>query len=213
MGHLFSKSSNARNNAKAPSKSGDITPYDRSLLELKVQRDKLTAFQRRLAGVVERHTDAARRRLAEGNKEKALSFLRQKHQIMAQMTHTELLVNNIHDMLHNMEFMKIEQQVVASLKAGTKALVDLNKMFDACDVEKVMGDAAEAVALQKEAGDTLAQPLSQQDQQDIAAEMDVLKLQLDAAGNTPQHVLPTVEKSPVSLHEQPASEQKTRVAA
>lgn len=60
------------------SQQSKVTAQDRAVLEMKIQRDKLKQYQRRIQIVLDKETDVARQCLAKGDKRRALLALRQK---------------------------------------------------------------------------------------------------------------------------------------
>ena len=55
-----------------------VSSHDRAILEMKIQRDKLKQYQKRIQLVSDRETDVARQCLTKGDKKRALLALRQK---------------------------------------------------------------------------------------------------------------------------------------
>lgn len=60
------------------SKPPKITPKDKAILDLKVQRDKLKKYQTQLESVRERETQVAQECLRRGDKKRALLALKKK---------------------------------------------------------------------------------------------------------------------------------------
>jgi hypothetical protein len=60
------------------SKEKRITPQDRAILDLKIQRDRLLQCQKKINVVVEREMESAKTHLAAGNKQLALLALKKK---------------------------------------------------------------------------------------------------------------------------------------
>lgn len=55
-----------------------ITPQDKAILELKVQRDKLHLYQKRMANIIERETQIAKEHLKNKDKRRALLAMKKK---------------------------------------------------------------------------------------------------------------------------------------
>ena len=68
MGGLFGKS------------KPDVTAHDRAVLDLKVQRDRLTSSRKKIEGIIEKETQMAVTLAKQGQRDKALRFLKRKKQ-------------------------------------------------------------------------------------------------------------------------------------
>lgn len=55
-----------------------ITPRDRAILDMKLQRDKLKRYQRNIQATLDRESEIAQQCLAKGDKRRALLALRQR---------------------------------------------------------------------------------------------------------------------------------------
>lgn len=62
----------------AGSSKNKITDQDQAILDLKVQRDKLKQYQKKLQVVADKEVEVAKQCLAQGNKKKALISLKKK---------------------------------------------------------------------------------------------------------------------------------------
>lgn len=69
-----------------------VTARDRAILELKVQRDRLKQYVKKINTVVERETEIARLHLRAGNKDLALLSLKKKkyQQQLLEQTSTQI---------------------------------------------------------------------------------------------------------------------------
>ena len=70
--------SNPNQMGSSASKPPKITPKDKAILDLKVQRDKLKKYQTQLESVRERETQVAQECLRRGDKKRALLALKKK---------------------------------------------------------------------------------------------------------------------------------------
>lgn len=102
----------------------------------------------------------------------------------------------------SIEFALVEKQVVEGLKTGAAVLKELNNEMKLEDVEKLMDDTADAIAYQNEVSEMLNENLTQEDEEEIEAELDRLveeeaKLgaggQLERLPNVPTTEPPKVE--------------------
>lgn len=73
-----------------------VTSRDRAVLELKVQRDRLKQYQKKINLVLLRETEIAKEQLRAGNKEKALLALKKKK-------YQEQLMEKTNGQLFNLE--------------------------------------------------------------------------------------------------------------
>lgn len=73
-----------------------VTSRDRAILELKVQRDRLKQYQKKINLVLQRETEIAKEQLRAGNKDKALLALKKKK-------YQEQLMEKTNGQLFNLE--------------------------------------------------------------------------------------------------------------
>jgi len=106
MGGLFSRSKDA------PKK---VTAHDRAVLDLKVQRDKLKQYKKKVEcssctklnvcqceGMAERETKVAKELLAAGKKKEALLALKKKKYQLSLLEKTEGQLSNVGEMVRLM---------------------------------------------------------------------------------------------------------------
>lgn len=155
--------------SRTASKQNDgISDADRATLQLKLQRDKLNAVLRRSATVLAREAEQARHFLGLGQREKALYCLKKKKLQEAQMEQVEGMLANVQSSLEAMDMARIEASVLESLRQGTRTLQELQKGMSPEEVERVMDEAFDAVAVSQEVTGLLAQQLSQESIDDDA---------------------------------------------
>lgn len=116
---------------------------------MKNQRDKLHQYQRRIKVLTDRETDIAKQMLAKGDKRRALIALRKKKYQETLLTQTDGQLEQLEKLTANVEFALIQKDVVFGLQQGTKVLNEIHtEMGGLENVEKLMGDTADAIAYQ-----------------------------------------------------------------
>lgn len=116
---------------------------------MKTQRDKLHQYQRRIKVLTDRETEIAKQMLAKGDKRRALIALRKKKYQETLLAQTDGQLEQLEKLTANVEFALIQKDVVFGLQQGTKVLNEIHaEMGGLENVEKLMGDSAEAVAYQ-----------------------------------------------------------------
>lgn len=116
---------------------------------MKTQRDKLHQYQRRIKVLTDRETDIARQMIAKGDKKRALIALRKKKYQETLLAQTDGQLEQLEKLTANVEFALIQKDVVFGLQQGTKVLNEIHaEMGGLENVEKLMGDTADAIAYQ-----------------------------------------------------------------
>ncbi|KAL7005233.1 Vacuolar protein sorting-associated protein 20 [Cystobasidiomycetes sp. EMM_F5] len=172
-----------------------ITAQDRAILDLKLQRDKLKQFQKRIENVLGGEKEAARTALAAGNKPRALIALRRRKYQEQLLTQTDKQLATLQDLVSSIEFSLVEKDVLFGLKQGNSVLKELNREMSIENVEKLMGETADAIAYQKEVDEMLATRMSVEDEEDVQAEVAAMEAEIDAT-RVPK--LPSVPQTELS---------------
>lgn len=200
MGGIFSKDKKRG--------ASRITAQDQAVLDLKRQRDKLQQYQKKIETSLEKDRELAKKLLKDGKKDRAKLLLRKKKYQEGLLTRTDGQLDNLTQLVHDLEFAQVEQEVVKGLKIGNEALKKANAMFSIDEIESIMEDTAEAVDKQKEINDLIAGELTAEDEDDVLLELDQL-----VAAEEEDVVLPEVPTENVILPEVPTEEpskEKTR---
>ncbi|KAG4218614.1 hypothetical protein PC116_g32906, partial [Phytophthora cactorum] len=130
--------------------SSRVTAQDKAILDLKLQRDKLHQYQRRITVLTDKETAVARQMLAAGDKKRALLALRRKKYQESLLEKTDAQLAQLEQLTRSVEFALIQKDVVFGLEQGTKVLRDIHAEMGGLEhVEKLMGDTADAIAYQK----------------------------------------------------------------
>lgn len=187
---------------------------------MKTQRDKLHQYQRRIKVLTDRETDIAKQMLAKGDKRRALIALRKKKYQETLLAQTDGQLEQLEKLTANVEFALIQKDVVFGLQQGTKVLNEIHaEMGGLENVEKLMGDSAEAIAYQnvsfeasqdpgskqkliwyrrtQEISDMLGGRISNHDEDEIEDELRALEAELQR-----QEPLPNVPITPLPDREE-----------
>ncbi|KAK5012198.1 Vacuolar protein sorting-associated protein 20, partial [Cryomyces antarcticus] len=167
---------------------------------MKNQRDKLREYQKRITVITSRETEIARECLKKGDKKKALLALRRKKYQESLLTKTDQQLAQLEILTSDVEFALVQKDVVFGLQQGTSVLKEIHKEMGGLEnVEKLMGESAEAQAYQKvratvlgllalnlrlmcvepqEISDMLGGRISNQDEDEVEDELDALEAEV-----------------------------------
>ncbi|PBC34625.1 charged multivesicular body protein 6 isoform X2 [Apis cerana] len=164
MGIFFAKK-------KPPSR---VTEQDKAILQLKQTRDKIKQYQRRIEQNLEKERLLAKKLIQNKQRERALLLLRKKKFQEQILSKTDGQLENLEHMVHDLEFAQVELRVVDGLKVGNAALKKLHDLLSIDEIEKIMDETKEGIEKQKEIDDILSGELTENDETEIEAELDVL---------------------------------------
>lgn len=164
MGIFFAKK-------KPPSR---VTEQDKAILQLKQTRDKIKQYQRRIEQNLEKERLLAKKLIENKQRERALLLLRKKKFQEQILSKTDGQLENLEHMVHDLEFAQVELRVVDGLKVGNAALKKLHDLLSIDEIEKIMDETKEGIEKQKEIDDILSGELTENDETEIEAELDVL---------------------------------------
>ncbi|GAA5858758.1 hypothetical protein JCM1840_006544 [Sporobolomyces johnsonii] len=189
-----------------------ITPQDRSILDLKLQRDKLKQYQKRIEVVLNREREIAAESLRAGNKQRALIALRQKKYQETLLWQTDAQLETLQKLVQSIEFSLVEKDVLFGLKQGNEVLKQLNAQMDLNMVEKLMDDTREGIAYQEEVSALLSSKISAQDEEDVLAELAALQAAEvgDKLPQVPVTQLPVPEAAHPAAEEEEEEEEASR---
>ncbi|KAI9479172.1 Snf7-domain-containing protein [Coemansia mojavensis] len=176
-----------------------ITAQDKAILDMKVQRDRLKQYQKRVQVVLDRENALARELLKKGDKRRALLALRRRKYQEQMVLTTDTQLFNLQQLMDNVEFSLVQKDVLFGLEQGNKVLTQLNKEIRIEDVERLADDTAEAIAYQNEISELLQMNMSREDEDAVLQELDELerqesdRLRLNLP-KVPDHQLPEPER-------------------
>jgi len=156
-----------------------ITAQDRAILDLKLQRDKLKQYQKKIQVILDREHTIAKDQIAAGQRDRALIALRRRKYQQSLLTKTDEQMENLEQLVSTIEFSLIEVSILHGLKQGNDILKEIHKEMNVESVEKLLEETAEAREYQKEVGDMLSNNLSLDEEE--AVQKELLELQQDIA--------------------------------
>ncbi|KAK4162272.1 Snf7 family [Cladorrhinum sp. PSN259] len=192
-----------------------ITAQDQAILDLKTQRDKLHQYQKRITSLTQRETEIARTLLAQNDKPRALLALRRKKYQQSLLAQTDSQLEQLEKLVSSVEFALIQKDIVFGLQQGTKVLKEIHKEMGGIEnVEKLMGETADAIAYQQEVSEMLGGRISNQDEDEVEAELEALEAEMSGKTKVArEEELPSVPDTrlPERQHEEPTRQEQTKV--
>ncbi|EMD01316.1 hypothetical protein BAUCODRAFT_29762 [Baudoinia panamericana UAMH 10762] len=173
--------------------SNKISAQDKAILDMKVQRDKLHQYQKRITVITNRETEIARECLRQGNKSKALLALRRKKYQESLLAKTDQQLAQLEALTSDVEFALVQKDVVFGLQQGTSVLKEIHKEMGGLEkVELILGESQEARAYQEEINEMLGGKMSNHDEDEVEDELDALEREVNGPAvlpNAPDGVL------------------------
>jgi charged multivesicular body protein 6 len=117
---------------------------------MKLQRDKLQQYQKKMAIVTARETAVAKECLRRGDKSKALLALRRKKMHETMLSNTDKQLEQLEQLVQDVEFARVQKDVMYGLQQGTMVLKMIQKEMGGVEaVEKLLAEGEEAKAYQR----------------------------------------------------------------
>ncbi|KAG8936518.1 Peptidyl-prolyl cis-trans isomerase cyp8 [Tulasnella sp. 418] len=126
-----------------------ITAQDRAVLDMKLQRDKLKQYQKKIQTILDQEHAIALAALKAGNKTRALTALRRRKYQEGLLQKTDGQLEVLENLVSTVEFALIEKDVMFGLKQGNEVLKQIHAEMSIESVEKLMSETAEAVQYQR----------------------------------------------------------------
>ncbi|KAK7468779.1 Vacuolar protein sorting-associated protein 20 [Stygiomarasmius scandens] len=152
-----------------------ITAQDRAILDLKLQRDKVKQYQKKLQGILDREEAIAKTHLAAGQKDRALIALRRRKYQQSLLAKTDGQLENLEQLVSSIEFSLVEVSVLHGLKQGNDVLKEIHKEMNPESVERLLEETAEARAYQQEINEMLSNNLSLDEEDAVQSELRELE--------------------------------------
>lgn len=117
---------------------------------MKIQRDKLHQYQKKITIITARETEVAKQCLRNGQKDKALLALRRKKYQESLLAKTDQQLAQLESLTSDVEFALVQKDVLFGLQQGTAVLKAIHKEMGGLEkVELIMSESEEARAFQE----------------------------------------------------------------
>lgn len=178
---------------------------------MKVQRDKLQQYQRKITIITDRETEIAKECLRNGQKPKALLALRRKKFQESLLAKTDQQLEQLQRLMSDVEFAAVQKDVMYGLQQGTAVLKQIHAEMGGIEkVEKLMEDNAEARAYQREISDMLGGQLSNQEEDEVEDELAAMSREVDGSELSERDKLPDVPQDEVASPQQKTTAKMAR---
>jgi len=223
MGSSNSKSKTKQTPIK---KGGEITPIDRATLDLKISRDKLSKYRKKLALDSDKLATRAKALHAEGKTKNALQLMRLRKYKLAEADRVEEQLLTVLQMVDKISEKQNEAEVILAMKSGKNALQMMHDKMGIDNVLDLMDDIRDQNETEQRINEVLGQEglmvMEELGEEDILAELEQLEEEVRQEKGQQQQkkeedvVLPTVPQKPLPSVQQQSttsvSNDETKVA-
>ncbi|KAL7267920.1 Vacuolar protein sorting-associated protein 20 [Rhizina undulata] len=157
------------------SSSRRVTAQDRAILAMKVQRDKLKQYQKKIQWVLDREQEIAKEHLKKGDKNRALLALRRRKYQEQLLAKTDGQLEALEQLTNTIEFSLVEKDVLYGLQQGNNVLKEIHKEMSLETVEKLLDETVEGIAYQREISKMLEGRISNEDEDEVEDELAALE--------------------------------------
>ncbi|KAG6862413.1 hypothetical protein C0995_011853 [Termitomyces sp. Mi166 len=154
-----------------------ITAQDRVILDLKLQRDKLRQYQKKIQVILDKEHTIAKAHLAAGQKDRAVIALRRRKYQQSLLLKTDSQLENLEQLVSTIEFSLVEVSVLHGLKQGNEVLKEIHKELNVESVEKLLEETHEAREYQREISEMLSNTLTLDEENAVQTELMELQAQ------------------------------------
>ncbi|KAI0715302.1 Snf7 family [Earliella scabrosa] len=191
-----------------------VTKQDRAILDLKLQRDKVRQYQKKIQVVLDREHEIAKQQLAAGNKDRALIALRKRKYQEGLLVKTDAQLENLEKLVSTIEFSLVEVSVLHGLQQGNEVLKEIHKELNVENVERILEETQEAREYQREIDEMLANSLTLADEEAVQAELRELQLQTLRVEEQERPIelpSPPTKRPTVEVEPEPEPQERERV--
>lgn len=117
---------------------------------MKVQRDQLDKYQKRILVITNREKEIAKECLRRGDERSAKLALRRKKYQESLLAKTDAQLAQLQILTSDVEFALVQKDVLFGIQQGTQVLKEIHKEMGGLEnVEKLLGESEEARAYQE----------------------------------------------------------------
>lgn len=194
-----------------------VTQQDKAILQVKLQKDKLLKYQRRINVLIKSERANIKKLLktqAPSDKAMAKTILKKiKYQeILIEKTMNQIL--NLENMISNIEFKLIENEFLKGLSNGNEIMKKLNNELNLNKVEDIIDEFNENLQYQNEIDELLSTAVVNQDfNEELDSELHQLEIEL-AMPEAPKEKLvaaPAAEASPETAPEPALHKEQAKI--
>lgn len=186
-----------------------VTEQDKAVLQLKQQRDKLKQYQKKIEINLEKDRQLAKRLLSENKRDRAKLLLKKKIYQEKLLQNTDVQLEKLEQLTHDIEFAQIEIQVLDGLKTGNTALKKVHEILNIDDIERILDETKEGIDKQHEIDELISGKLTEEDELAVEAELEELLDVKDELPEVPEDKLPELPQEKVK---EKRAKEKERVA-
>lgn len=153
-------------------------------------------YQRRLVTQLEAEKEIIKKLAQANQKSRALLLLRKKKFTEKILDKTDAELMNIENLIMDIEFKNVEQNVLKGIQIGNEALKQLNAVFSIDQIEAILDDTQDAIAKQQEITDLLSGYKETEDSDELSEELDtILGVQATSKAKDVAPALPEVPQN------------------
>ena len=202
MGIFASKDKKGDNRKRPVDQSNQMTQLDKSKLEVKRGKNRISKFSKKLEQQIVKLDQDARNYLKSGNKKKALYTLRLKKLKIKSLDDVEQKILSLEKILLEIESTEMTQESLNAVQNGTNALNEMHRIMSVEDVEQIMADNEEALDEANEIASLLSgESFDLTDEEELEAELNALSGNVNNKNDTKVEIpnLPNVPTSKIQL--------------
>ncbi|CAH1279273.1 unnamed protein product [Diabrotica balteata] len=151
-------------------KNTQITDQDRTILKLKQKRDMLQKYQKMIKASLVTQNEI-KQLIVQGNTEKVRILIKKKIFKEQLINKIDGLLYNIEQMVNDIEYARIEAEVLDSLVAANEILTSINEVFDINTIEDILNKTKQGIQTQNEINKFISRHLIEEDEEAVELEL------------------------------------------